>query len=156
MALLVGDHAVVSMHYKLTDDDGNVLDDSKGSDPLTYLHGAGNIIPGLETALAGKSQGDSLQVRVKAADAYGEIDPQLIQNIDKSAFEGVETIEVGMAFEAQAPDGSQQRIQVKAVEENTVTIDANHPLAGMALNFDVEIVAIRAATEEEISHGHVH
>lgn len=156
MALLVGDHAVVSMHYKLTDDDGNIIDDSEGSEPLTYLHGAGNIIPGLEKALVGKVQGDLLQVRVEAADAYGEIDPQLIQSIDKSAFEGVDTIEVGMTFEANAPDGSHQRIQVKAVEDNAVTIDANHPLAGMALNFDVEIVAVRAATEEEISHGHVH
>lgn len=156
MSLLIGDNAVVSVHYKLTDDQGTVLDDSQGSEPLTYLHGAGNIIPGLEKALIGKVQGDSLQVRVEPAEAYGEIEPQLIQSVDKAAFQGVDSVEVGMMFEAQAADGAMQRVVVKAVEEDTVTIDANHPLAGVALNFDIEIVAVRSATDEEIEHGHVH
>ena len=156
MSLLIGDNLVVSMHYKLTDDDANVLDSSEGSEPLAYLHGAGNIIPGLEKALVGKVAGDSLQVRIGPAEAYGEIRPELIETVDIAAFQGVDSVEPGMAFEAQAPDGSVQRIVVKAVEGNDVTIDANHPLAGVTLNFDIEIVGVREATEEELTHGHVH
>lgn len=156
MTLLVGNNLVVSMHYKLTDNDGNILDNSEGSEPLTYLHGVGNIIPGLENALTGKVEGDKLQVKVEPADGYGEIMPELIQIIDKATFQGVDSVEVGMAFEAQAPDGSKQRIVVKEVKGDDVTINANHPLAGMALNFDVEIVGVREATEEEVAHSHVH
>ena len=156
MALSISDNLVVSMHYKLTDDDGNVLDSSEGSEPLAYLHGTGNIIPGLEKALVGKVEGDSLKVRVEPAEGYGEAMPELIQTVEKAAFQGVETVEAGMAFEAQAQDGSAQRIVVKKVEGDQVTIDANHPLAGVVLHFDVEIVGVRQATEEEISHGHVH
>ena len=156
MSLLIGDKLVVSMHYKLTDDDGNVLDSSEGSEPLAYLHGSDSIIPGLERALVGKVQGDALKVKVQPEDGYGEIDPELIQAVDKSAFEGVDSIEAGMAFEAEAPDGTVQRIVVKEVKGDEVTIDANHPLAGFVLTFDVEIVGVREATEEEISHGHVH
>lgn len=156
MSLLIGDNLVVSMHYKLTDDDGNVLDSSEGSEALTYLHGAGNIIPGLEKALVGKVEKDSVQVRVEAADAYGEVVPELIDTIDKAAFQGVEVVEAGMTFEAKDPNGTLQRIVVKKVEGEEVTIDANHPLAGVALTFDVEIISVREATEEEITHGHVH
>ncbi len=156
MSLLIGDNLVVSMHYKLTDDEGNVLDSSEGSEPLNYLHGAGNIIPGLEKALVGKVAGDTLQVRVEPAEGYGEVVPELIQTVERAAFQGVDTVEAGMAFEAQAPDGSIQRIVVKNVEGDEVTIDANHPLAGVTLNFDIEIVNVKEATKEEIAHGHVH
>ena len=156
MSLLIGDKLVVSMHYKLTDNDGNVLDSSEGAEPLTYLHGSGNIIPGLEKELVGKVAGDSEQVKVEPAEGYGEINPELIQTVDKAAFQGVESVEVGMSFEAQASDGSVQHIVIKNVEGEEVTIDANHPLAGVTLNFDVEIVSVREATEEEIDHGHVH
>ena len=156
MSLLIGDNLVVSMHYKLTDNDGNVLDSSEGAEPLTYLHGSGNIIPGLEKELVGKVEGDSHQVKVEPEEGYGEINPELIQTVDKAAFQGVESVEVGMSFEAQASDGSVQHIVVKSIEGEVVTIDANHPLAGVTLNFDVEIVSVREATEEEIDHGHVH
>ncbi|MBU2510284.1 peptidylprolyl isomerase [bacterium] len=156
MSLLVGDNLVVSLHYKLTDNDGNMLDSSENSEPLAYLHGAGNLIPGLEKALVGKSEGDSLQVKVEPEEAYGEIMPDLIQTVEKAAFQGVEAVEVGMSFEAQAPDGSVQLVTVRDVEGEEVTIDANHPLAGYVLNFDVEIVGVREATEEEVAHGHVH
>ncbi len=156
MTLLIGDNLVVSMHYKLTDDDGNVLDSSEGKQPLAYLHGAGNIIPGLENALVGKVAGDSLQVRVEPAEGYGEVMPELVQTIDKSAFQGVDSVEVGMAFQAQAQDGSVQRIVVKEIDGDKVTIDGNHPLAGVTLNFDVQIVGVREATEEELAHGHPH
>lgn len=156
MSLLIGDKLVVSMHYKLTDDDGNLLDSSEGGEAMSYLHGAGNIIPGLEKALTGKVENDTLEVRVEPAEAYGEVIPELIQIINKAAFQGVEALEVGMAFEAQGPEGQVQRIVVKKVDGEDVTIDGNHPLAGVALNFSVQIVAVREATQEEIEHGHVH
>jgi FKBP-type peptidyl-prolyl cis-trans isomerase SlyD len=156
MSLLIGDNLVVSMHYKLTDDEGIVLDSSEGAEPLTYLHGAGNIIPGLEKALVGKVEGDTGQVKVEPEEGYGEVMSELIQIVEKAAFQGVESVEVGMSFEAQAADGSVQHIVVKSIEGEEVTIDANHPLAGVTLNFDIEIVSVREATEEEISHGHVH
>jgi len=156
MTLPIGDELVVSMHYTLTDVDGNVLDSSQGSDPLSYLHGAGNIIPGLEKALAGKVQGDTLQVKVEPAEAYGELDPSLVQVLDRQAFQGVEAVDVGMAFEARGAEGQVQRVVVKEVEGDQVTIDANHPLAGQQLHFDVQVTGVRAASAEEIEHGHVH
>ena len=156
MSLLIGDKLVVTMHYKLTDDNGNIIDSSEGKDPLTYLHGAKNIIPGLEKALVGKTQGAKLQVKVDPAEGYGVVRPDLVTQVERSLFEGVDQLEVGMIFQAQAPDGSNQQIVVKKVEGDKVTIDANHPLAGVNLNFDVEIVGVREATQEELSHGHVH
>jgi FKBP-type peptidyl-prolyl cis-trans isomerase SlyD len=156
MSLLIGENTVVSMHYKLTDNSGEVLDSSEGAQPLNYLHGAGNIIPGLERALVGKTEGDSLQVEIKPEDAYGEVRPDMIQVVPRAAFQGVESIEPGMAFEARGDGGAAQRIVVKEVSGDEITVDANHPLAGVELNFDVQIVNVRAATEEEIAHGHVH
>lgn len=156
MTLLIGDNLVVSMHYTLKDDDGNVIDTSEGAEPLTYLHGAGNIIPGLERALVGKTQGDAMDVKVEPAEGYGDMVPELIKVIDKSTFRDVEAIEPGMEFQAQSPDGDMQRIVVRAVEGDEVTIDGNHPLAGMELHFAVEITAVREATQEEVDHGHAH
>ncbi len=156
MSLLIGNNLVVTINYKLTDDAGNLLDSSEGSEPLAYLHGSGNIIPGLEKALTGKVEGDSLQVSVEPAEGYGEVIPELVQRVGRAAFQGVESVEPGMMFEAQAPDGSVQRIVVKEVEGDEVLIDANHPLAGVTLHFDVDIVGVREATEEELAHGHVH
>jgi len=156
MTLTIGDDVVVTIHYTLTDDDGNVIDSSEGAEPLPYLHGASNIIPGLEQALVGKGEGDSLEVRVDPAEGYGEIIPELIQVVDRAAFQGVESIEPGMNFEAQTPDGQTRSIVVKDVTEDEVTVDGNHPLAGVALNFAVNVVSVRPATAEELSHGHVH
>ena len=156
MSLLIGDKLVVSMHYTLTDDDKNVLDTSAEQDPMAYLHGADNIIPGLEDALTGKTEGDTLQVRVEAAEGYGEPSLELIHTVDLAAFQGVDNVEPGMKFETQSPDGNVELIEVKEVDGDKVTIDANHPLAGIALNFDVEIISVREATQEELEHGHVH
>ena len=156
MSLLIGDKLVVSIHYKLTDDNGNVIDSSEGKDPLNYLHGANNIIPGLEKELVGKTQGAKLQVKVDPAEGYGAVRPELETVVERSLFEGVDPLEAGMIFQAQAPDGSNQQIVVKKVEDDNVTIDANHPLAGVNLNFDVEVVGVREATQEELSHGHGH
>ena len=112
------------MHYTLTDESGEVLDSSEGAQPLNYLHGTGSIIPGLEQALVGKVEGDALKVSVEPAEAYGEFDPNLIQVVDRAAFQGVDNIDVGMSFEARGPDGGAQRIMVKSVEDDKVTVDA--------------------------------
>ena len=156
MSLLIGENSVVTVNYTLTDDAGKVLDSSDGSKPMVYLHGTGSIVPGLEKALVGKGAGDSLKVRVAPAEAYGELIPDGIKTIERSAFEGVDVVEVGMAFDAEAPDGTEQHIVVTKVEGDNVTIDINHPLAGVALNFDIKILSVREATEEELDHGHSH
>jgi FKBP-type peptidyl-prolyl cis-trans isomerase SlyD len=122
---------------------------------LAYLHGAGNIIPGLENALEGKKAGDSLKVTIAPEDGYGEKSEGLIQVVPKDMFQGVETVEVGMQFHAQTDHGMQV-ITVAAVDGNNVTVDGNHPLAGQTLNFDVKIIEVRAASPEELDHGHVH
>ncbi len=155
MTLLIGDNVVVSMHYTLTDADGTVIDSSEGAEPLDYLHGAGNIIPGLESALIGKSEGQEAQVVVQPEDGYGEVVPELIQSVDRSAFEGVDEIEVGMAFHAQSADGQMRQIEVRAIDGDEIIVDGNHPLAGVELHFDVKIVGLRAATEEELAAGQV-
>lgn len=154
---VVEKNQVVSMHYTLKDDEGNVIDSSENQDPLTFLQGAGNIIPGLENALEGKATGDSLQVRVEPKDGYGEPVADLVQTVDKKMFEGVDELESGMIFEVRsAEDQPPQRILVREVKGEEVTIDGNHPLAGVALNFDVKIVSSRDASETELAHGHAH
>ena len=156
MSLLIGDKVVVTIHYKLTDNSGEIIDSSEGAEPLAYLHGAGNIIPGLENALVGKAEGASLQVAIAPEQGYGEVHPQLIETVPREAFQGIDQIEPGMAFEAQGSDGQARRIVVKEVNGDEITIDGNHPLAGVDLNFDVQVVSVREASEEEVAHGHVH
>ncbi len=145
---------VATIDYTLTDDAGNVLDQSKDEGPLSYLHGFGNIIPGLETALEGKTAGDALKVNVAPADAYGDRDEELVQSIERERFPDGD-IKVGMRFQAHTPHGSRM-LTVLAVDDEEITIDANHPLAGKRLSFDVKVVEVRDATEEELEHGHVH
>lgn len=151
----ITDNCVASFHYTLTDSTGKVLDSSEGQEPLSYLHGAGNIIPGLEKALLGKTTGDKLNVAVTAAEAYGERDNTMVQELPTSMFSGVDQIEVGMEFHAETEHGLQV-VTVTAVENDTVTIDGNHPLAGVDLNFDVEVTEVRDASPEELTHGHAH
>jgi FKBP-type peptidyl-prolyl cis-trans isomerase SlyD len=147
--------AVVSIHYTLTDDAGETLDSSAGGEPLAYLHGKGNLIRGLENALTGKQAGDKVQVTVAPADGYGEYDKALIQNVPRRSFKGVGNLQVGMQFQVQSPQGARM-VTVTRMAGDMVTVDGNHPLAGKNLNFDVEITEVRAASEEEITHGHVH
>ncbi len=149
------DH-VVSIHYTLTNEDGDVIDSSEGRAPLNYLHGYGNIIRGLEQALLGKKVGDKLNVEIAPVDAYGEHDPNMVQEVPRAAFQGIDEIEVGMQFHAQTPDGGAIPVTVVAVDANTVTVDGNHELAGERLFFAVSVEAVRAASPEEIDHGHVH
>lgn len=152
----VAKHKVVLIDYTLTDESGAVLDSSQGAEPLAYIHGIGNIIPGLEEALEGKSAGDALQVSVPPAQAYGERDDALTQAVPRDRFEGADELQVGMQFHTMSEAGAQQVVTVVGVEEDSVTVDANHPLAGVTLNFDVNVVEVREATEEELAHGHVH
>jgi len=147
---------VAAIDYKLTDNDGQVLDTSEGREPLSYLHGAGNLIPGLEKALEGQAEGDSLNVTVEPEEAYGERDERLVQQVPMAAFEGVEQVEAGMRFQATDEQGQGRVVTVTEVEGDQVTVDANHPLAGQPLNFEVSVVEVRDATPEEIEHGHVH
>ncbi|MGW8310000.1 MAG: FKBP-type peptidyl-prolyl cis-trans isomerase [Thiogranum sp.] len=146
---------VVTLNYTLTDNEGNVIDQSTDSS-FAYLHGANNIIPGLETALAGKSAGDSLNVSVEPSEAYGERDPEKTQSVPRNMFPEDTEIEVGMQFHAQGPGGETLVVTIAGVEGDTITVDGNHPLAGVPLNFAVEVIEVRDASEEELDHGHVH
>ena len=147
---------VVAIDYKLTDNDGQVLDSSEGQEPLFYLHGAGNIIPGLENSLEGKSTGDQLQVTVAPAEGYGERNDELKQQVLREQFEGIDDLELGMQFRVPTESGQHIVVTVVEIGEDVVTIDGNHALAGVTLNFDVTVREVREATEEELSHGHVH
>lgn len=151
----IAKNAVVSIDYTLTDDNGQVIDTSEGRGPLSYLHGSGNVIPGLENALEGKTEGDKVNVTVPPEEGYGDRDESLIQAVPKKMFAETAEPEPGMQFQAMGPDGA-RILTVMKVEGDQVTVDANHPLAGQQLNFDVAIVNIREASEEEVEHGHVH
>jgi FKBP-type peptidyl-prolyl cis-trans isomerase SlyD len=150
----VGKHKVVSIDYTLTDDDGQIIDTSQGAGPLNYLHGEGNIIPGLERALEGKAIGDHVRVSVEPADGYGERRDELRQVVSRDSFEDAPDLQIGMRFRAPAEDDSYTVITVVEIDDDTVTIDGNHVLAGVRLNFDVKIREVRDATSEEISQGH--
>ncbi|MEM8680235.1 MAG: peptidylprolyl isomerase [Planctomycetota bacterium] len=149
----IADNKVVSFDYVLKDDTGQVLDSSEGRQPLSYLHGAGGIIPGLERALVGKQAGDELQVAVAAEDAYGVRNESLRQAVPREQFSGVDELAVGMQFRVDSNNGPMV-VTVVDVSDADVTVDGNHPLAGVNLNFAVSIREVRDATEEEISHGH--
>lgn len=146
---------VVSIHYTLRDDGGTVIDRSADGEPLTYLHGHGNLIPGLERELAGHGAGDKLQVKIAPADGYGEYDRALVQQVPRRTLKGISNLRVGMRLQAQTPEGP-RALTVTHMSGDMVTLDGNHPLAGKSLNFEVEVAAVRAATEEELAHGHVH
>lgn len=152
----IEDQRVVSIHYKLTNEAGEQLDASPTDEPMVYLHGAQNIIEGLEKALAGKAVGDTFKVSVQPNEAYGEKEDGLVESVPKEAFGGIDKIEAGMQFQAQAADGHMQVVTIVEVKEDTVMIDANHPLAGKVLNFEGSVVDIREASAEELEHKHVH
>ncbi|OMH30263.1 peptidylprolyl isomerase [Motiliproteus sp. MSK22-1] len=151
----ISDKKVASIHYTLKNDKNETLDSSAGSEPLVYLQGFGNVVPGLENALAGKKAGDTFDVTVAPEEAYGPIQSELVQEVPRDAFDGVEEVSVGMRFEAQTASGPIS-VEVVAVEEDQVTVDGNHPLAGETLHFNIDVVEVREATEEELEHGHVH
>lgn len=148
-------NAVVAMHYRLTNNAGDLIDESNDT-PLTFIYGIGQIIPGLEAALEGKVANDKLKVKVDAKDAYGERNDAMVQAIPKSQLVGVPNLQVGMQLEAQADENQRIIVTVTEIQDDHIVIDGNHPLAGVELNFDVEIINVREATAEELDHGHVH
>jgi len=150
----IADARVASIHYTLTGDDGQVIDKSPEAQPLQYFHGAGNIVPGLEKALAGKQPGDTLKVDIKPEEAYGVRNEQLVQVVPRTAFQGVDKVEPGMQFQARSERGPMLVTVVEAGDEQ-VKIDANHPLAGRNLHFDVKVADVREASEEEKQEGRV-
>jgi FKBP-type peptidyl-prolyl cis-trans isomerase SlyD len=150
----IGSQKAVTIDYVLKDDKGEVLDTSEGRDPLTYLHGTGSVVPGLEKALDGKTTGDNVEVTLSPDEAYGPRDERLVRKLPLRRIRE-QKIKVGGRYPAETPDGP-RLVLVTAVSGDYATIDANHPLAGMTLHFAVKVVGVRDATAEELAHGHVH
>ena len=146
---------VVSIHYALNDAAGEVLESSEGQAPLEYLHGHGNIIAGLEKALDGKAAGDKLKAVIPPEDGYGIRDETQVKELPLSSFQSQDEVAVGAQFQAETSQGPRLATVTKMDDKN-VTVDLNHPLADQTLNFDIDVVDVREATEEELSHGHAH
>lgn len=153
--LKIANDLAVAIHYTLTDEQGETIDSSEGAAPLAYLQGRANIIPGLERELEGCVVGDKKKVVVQPAEGYGEHNADLVQAVPREMFAGIDTIEVGMEFQVQGPDG-EHFVEVVEVADDTITVDGNHALAGKVLTFDIEVVDVREATEDELAHGHIH
>ncbi len=151
----ISKNSVVTFHYRLTKDGGELVEDSFEGEPLTYLHGHGSLIIGMEKALEGKQVGNNFSVEIPAEEGYGERHEELIQEVPRSAFDGVGEITEGMRFRASTEQG-EVPVVVTSVTEDKVIVDGNHPLAGAKLDFTVEVKTVREATAEEIDHGHVH
>jgi len=151
----IENNSVATLHYTLKNNDGEVIDQSEDGS-FVYMHGTMSIIPGLENALTGKKAGESLSVKVAPEEGYGVRDDNRIQDVPKDMFESTDDIQLGMQFHAQGPNGDTLMVTVTEIKDDAVTIDGNHPLSDVELNFDVKVVDVRAASEEEIAHGHVH
>ena len=152
----ISEQKVVTMNYEVADDQGQLIDRSEEGGPLAYIHGNGQLIPGLETALEGRGKGDKIAVDVPPEQGYGERDEEGVQTVARDQFDDSVEIEVGMQFEAEDDDEGHQIVTVAAVDGENITLDTNHPLAGKNLRFEVEILDVRDASAEELSHGHVH
>ena len=151
----IAKNTVVAIDYRLTDDEGQVLDSSEGRGPLSYLHGTGGIIPGLESELDGKHVGDQLQVAVAPEHGYGHRNEALRQDVPRIEFGEIKDLDVGMQFRVES-DAGPMVITIVEIAEDFVTIDGNHPLAGVNLNFAVTVREVREATDDELAHGHAH
>lgn len=151
----ISKNTVVTLNYTLKNDQGEVIDESRDNS-FIYMHGEGGIIPGLESQLEGKSSGESLTAHIEPEEGYGQRDDSMIQIVPRDMFEEGHPIEEGVQFHAQSPEGETLTVTITQIEGDEITVDGNHPLAGIPLNFDIDIVDIRAATSEEIDHGHAH
>jgi len=151
----IAENKVVILHYAVSDSEDTLIDSSYDHSPLSVIQGTGYLIPGLEEALTGRIAGDKFEVSVEAEQAYGQRFDDYVQTVPKAMFESIEDLEVGTQLRATTDDGEQTVIVVD-VQEEEITVDGNHPLAGIDLKFDVEILEVRDATEDELSHGHVH
>ena len=154
--MIIADKKVVLIDYTLRTDGGEIVDSSEGGEPLAYLHGSGQIVPGLEKALSGLKVGDAKDVIVEPAEGYGDRDPDGVFGIPRTAFPDTAQLEVGASFVGEDEEGNSLPVRVIGLDGETVTVDANHPLAGQRLHFHVEIREIRDATAEELEHGHPH
>lgn len=155
--LSVTNGLVVSLAYTLRLDDGEEIDSAGADDPLVYLHGAQNIIPGLEQALTGLKIGDARDVKVEAKDAYGDMDPDAFELVTYDSFPADFKLEEGMGLRmVDRSNGRQMEAYVSELRDDGALLDLNHPLAGETLHFNVEVVGLRRATSEEIAHGHAH
>lgn len=152
----VEQNKVVMMHYKLTDKDGNVIDSSEGRAPLAYIHGIGALVPGLENELEGKTKGEKFSTVVAPEDAYGTRDEELVRVVPKSGFQGDEEMQVGMQVQIDTGEKGLAIATLVKIDGDDITLDLNHPLSDMELHFDIEVMDIREATDEEVAHGHVH
>ena len=147
---------VVCMHYTLKNDAGEILDTTEGQDPILILQGFGNIVGGVETAIEGRSAGDKLELDLEPEEGYGTRDEALRQEVDRSDFEDVDDIQVGMLFQAETNDDDDVPIRIVAIDGDTITVDGNHELADQRLHFSISIESVREAEPEELAHGHVH
>lgn len=145
----------VHIHYTLKNDQGETMDSSVGQDPLAYIHGHGNLIPGLEKALENKGKGEKIKASIAPEEAYGVKNKDLVQNIPLSNFQDQNSVKVGRQFQINTEQGPVIATIIN-VKEGQVTIDMNHQLAGQTLHFDVEVMEVRDATQEELAHGHIH
>ena len=152
----VGQNGVVTIHYKLTDKDGAVIDSSEGREPLAYIQGVGALVPGLETEIAGKAKGDKFSTVVSPEHAYGNRDETLIRVVPKSGFQGEEEMNVGMQVQIDTGEEGMAIATLTKIEGDDVTLDLNHPLADIELHFDIDVIDVREATADELAHGHVH
>ncbi|MBE7565252.1 MULTISPECIES: FKBP-type peptidyl-prolyl cis-trans isomerase [Acidithiobacillus] len=153
--MIISNDKVVTIDYSLTDEEGELIDSSVGEEPLIYLHGHHGIIPGLEQALAGHRTGDKVEVSIPPEEGYGDWDEDLVEVVAKEDFDDPEDLEIGTQFETETDEGARLATVID-IEGEEVTVDLNHPLAGMTLNFDVTVLDVRDATAEELAHGHVH
>jgi len=151
----ISKNSVVTINYTLKNDQGEILDQSQDNSFL-YLHGSGGIISGLEGQMEGKLAGDEFSAHVEPEDGYGVRDDSMVQVVPRNMFESDHPVEEGIQFHAESPEGDMLTVTVTKIEGDEVTVDGNHPLAGIALNFDIKIAEVREASKEEIEHGHVH
>jgi FKBP-type peptidyl-prolyl cis-trans isomerase SlyD len=153
--MTVARNRVVSIEYTLTGEDGSVLDTSRGDEPISYVHGSGTLVDALEAAMEGKGPSDTVSLTLPPDQAYGVRDDSIVFTLPRAQVGAAEEPEIGMQIMLQG-DGDGRVVTVVAMDENEVTVDGNHPLAGLTLTFDVEIIDVREATAEEIEHGHAH
>ena len=153
--MTIQNEKVVTIDYILKDDQGELIDESQDGS-FSYLHGANNIIPGMENALTGKANGDEFNLVIAPVDAYGEYNENMMQTVERAMFDTEEELQPGMQFHAQNEQGQMIAITISKVEGDQITIDGNHPLAGVTLHYDIKVIDVRDATAEELSHGHVH
>jgi len=152
----ISKNTVVTLEYTLKDNEGVVIDQSSGDDAFAFIHGVGGIIPGLENALEGKKADDELSVTIEPEEGYGHREEALLADVSLDKFEGAGEIQEGMQFQTASEDGTPRVVTVVKIADGMVTVDGNHPLAGVTLNFDVKVLDVRDASQEELDHGHVH